>query len=134
MGLSSFLQSNPALDGRPSEGVAIRPIARSKIRKACALDHTITISGEPGTVKMVYQGDNGRTAGGPSDGTTVKIGDANVSYEVRGAQLTVSGKTEDGGKVSVYQVDGDRMSATHTVSGSSLGDPPLSWTVHYTRQ
>ena len=121
-------------DGAQRFNFAIRPIARGKIRKACALDHTITISGDPGKVTLDYKGDNARVAGGPSDGTLVKIGESDVSYKVSGTTLTVTGKNEDGGKVSVYKVDGEKLSATHTLRSSSLGDPPLSWTVHYKKQ
>lgn len=109
---------------------AIRGLARSKLRKACALDTSITIDGEPGQVQMDYQGENPRVGGGPSDGTMVKIRSSDVTYTRRGNTLTVHGKNENGGKVSVYTVDGSTMAVTHTLESSRLGDP-LSWTLHY---
>lgn len=114
---------------------AIRPIARSKIRKACALDASIAITGESGSVSMTYTGDNPRVGGGPSDGTKVDVNGSMVGYRVDGTTLTVDGKNEDGGKLSVYKITGDStMEVTHRLSSSSLGDPPLVWTVHYRRK
>ena len=44
------------------------------------------------------------------------------------------GVTGDGGKKSIYALTGDNtMRATHVVWGKLLGEPPLTWTVDYTR-
>ena len=84
---------------------------------------------------MTYTGDNPRTGGGPADGTRVDVNGSMVGYTVAGSKLTVDGKNEDGGKLSVYEITGEStMQVTHRLSSSSLGDPPLVWTVHYRRK
>lgn len=114
---------------------ALRPIARMKLTKVCALDETIEITGTPTHVEMIYRGANGRTAGGPSDGSQIELDGNLVRYTVTDTRLTVDGKNANGGKLSVYElVAPDRMTATHTIRSSTLGDEPLSWTVSYRRR
>ncbi|MCA9569565.1 MAG: hypothetical protein KC656_17080 [Myxococcales bacterium] len=113
---------------------AIRPIARSKLAKVCAIDTGISFSGGTDDIQIAFEGENPRTSGGPSDGTKVQIHGATVAYRVEGRKLTVDGSNENGGKLSVYElVSEGTMRVTHTVSSSTLGDP-LSWTLTYRKR
>lgn len=121
-------------EGAQRFNFAIRAIARSKIRKACAVDRTIVIGGADGKITIDYQGDNPRKVEAPSDGTEVPVLGSQVTYTVAGEMLTVDGKNEDGGKKSVYKLKGDAMTVKHRLSSSSLGDPPLEWVLNYNRK
>jgi hypothetical protein len=113
---------------------AFRPIVRTKLRSACAIDETISVSGADGRIEMAYTGDNARTSGGPSDGTKIELGGSMVSFEVKGKTLVVDGANEEGGKRSVYTLTGDdAMRVTHTITSPRLSTP-LVWTLDYTRK
>lgn len=113
---------------------AIRPIARSKLLKVAALDTSVAITGDAKAVKIVFTGDNARTSGGPTDGTAVVLEGNNVTYTVSDGKMVVRGTSGEGGKESVYTVAGDAMTVKHTVWSPQMGDPPLTWSLTYTRE
>lgn len=121
-------------DGSMRFNFAIRPIVRSKLGKVARLDTRIAIEGDASTVKIVFDGENPRTSGGPSDGTKVHLHGNDVSYVVSEGRMVVRGTGDDGGKETVYVVSGSTMTVTHTVWSPQLGDPPLVWTLTYARQ
>lgn len=120
-------------EGAQRFNFAIRPIVRVKLRKACSLDESLTVTGDETNIIVAYSGANARKNGGPSDGTKVPIDDSMVSYKVDGNTLTVDGANDDGRKLSVYTITGDTMKVDHMIQGSALGDP-LRWSLTYKRK
>lgn len=121
-------------EGSQRFNFAIRPIVRNRLGKVVRLDTRIAIEGDASTVKIVFDGENPRTSGGPSDGTPVSLHGNDVTYVVSEGKMVVRGTADDGGKETVYTVSGDAMTVTHTVWSPQLGDPPLVWTLTYARQ
>ena len=114
---------------------AFRPIARGALAKTARLDKTITISGDAKTVDIVFRGENDRESSGPNDGTPVDVRGANVTFlVVTDDNMTIDGKTNDGGKKSVYDLTGpNTLVVSHEVTSGRL-DGPMTWSLTYTRQ
>ncbi len=114
---------------------AFRPIVRGALNKTARLDETITISGDEKTVEIVFRGENDRESTGPSDGTPTDVRGASVTFVVvTDDKMTITGKTSDGGKESIYDLTGpDTMTVHHKVFSGRL-DAPLTWSLTYKRK
>lgn len=112
----------------------LRPIARRALTKACAVDEKIEVSGDASMITMTYTGSNSRVSSGPPDGTHVELRGSDVTFDVQADKMVIAGTSKDGGKAATYVVTGDAMKVSYKIWSSQLGDPPLTWTMQYTRQ